>query len=151
MPAERRSEPVSNSENTKQSLIEFMQGAFFGDVRYQAFFDWRANSELDGDISRITQEIKRGVTDPGTESRLRIMEFRKALLEHEIGQKEMTMPGYNATYTTIWGAFDSLGGQLHSEAEEKYPNNEEAIHQYVDNESSVFIEDLADSLYKRFS
>jgi hypothetical protein len=79
-------------------------------------------------------------------SSLRINEYRIALIEHEIEQKNMKTPGYFQAYTTVLEFFSQLDYSLRKEAEAKYPDNEKEIDISTAREYSKIWEDVRNVL-----
>jgi len=130
MTVETNTESQARSEKIKMGLKEFLKDAAFGDAKYQAFFDCGLQDELEDDLSTRLGFIKDNPS-PIIGSALRILESRKALIDHEIEQKKIMLPGYEDAYWTVYGAVEKLYSALHDEGEDKYPNNPAAADLYV--------------------
>jgi hypothetical protein len=131
MTAETNTESQARSETIKMELTEFLKDASFGDPKHQAFCDWCLEDGLQVEINKQIERMT-GKAALREESELRILEYRTALLNHEIDQKKSRLPGYEHAYWTIYGSFEGLYSALHNEGRNKYPNDSAAADQYAD-------------------
>lgn len=151
MPVERKGEdPYRGSEKTKNELSIFLADAALGSVKYQGFMDSLNQSELN-DRREMLINMEKGfplpITDHG-ESDLRIVEKRISLIENEIQQKCMKLPGYFEAYHTVGFLFDQLGYDLYQEAKAKYKYKHE-VENYVKVEWDQTCENLREDLQRR--
>lgn len=140
-------EEISGSEEIKLGLIEYLKGVKVGDVKYQAFFDYFTESDLNSELVRMTDK-KSTELNLYELSRLRISENRIVLQEHVIEQKNISLPGYDDAYTEVWINFDNLGAILHSEAREKYPNDENKVKDYASKQWDEIKDQIINLLHK---
>src|SRR4030043_1197800 len=97
----------------------------FGGAKYQAFFDYYdqfcAGRKLDSLREEIKRELKtEDVLD--TSSKLRVAENTFSLIETQIEQKSMRIPGYYDALVEITGLTAELNGTLREEYKSKHPN-----------------------------
>jgi len=123
-------ESQAKSENIKMGLKEFLKDSSFGDPKYQAFHDWCLRDDLEGSLYKNIELIKADPS-PERESDLRIVEYRMALLNHEIDQKKGKLPGYEHAYWTFVGSFENLCSALSNEGRKLHPDDPSAVSQYV--------------------
>jgi hypothetical protein len=141
-------EGLSESEQFKLELREYLQDASVGDPKYQAFFDHFSLDELTERLDKVTTE-KRLILGQSKTSSLRIIEARIALQEHAIEQKKIQIPGYQDAEIMVWGKFDELAGIVRREAKAKYPKDKNAVDAYADRRWETIVGEIAKELYER--
>jgi hypothetical protein len=123
------------SKEIKKDLLDYLRGSVVNTAKYQAFLDYKSETELNSTLGGLIERINRRPFDLQwyeDDSQLRITENRIARLEDSIEQKKMTIPDYEEAYTTIWCNFDELEKVLCEEGKRKYPESDEEIDVYIE-------------------
>ena len=136
MPKEREGNEFGHtSKEIKNDLLDYLRGSAVNTAKYQAFLDYKSESELNTTLGELIERINTRSFDLQwyeDDSQLRITEHKIAYLEHAIDQKKMKEPGYEEAYLTIWGNFNELEQVLCEEGRRKYPDSDEEIDIYIE-------------------
>ena len=119
MSAEQTSEGEElGSEKIKQELLSYLGEERLGSVRHRAFFDYTNHDKLMGDWRDKVDSLPK-IKNPSRklveESRVRISEFKLALLETEIERNKTTLPGYDQATEHIESMLERLQSTMKDE------------------------------------
>ena len=144
---------LSDSERIQQNIKDYLKKSPLGSARFQAFFDFfgRKNSE------RILEETRNSLNNAvGQEyinkwaSNLRMIENRKCLIDMQIEQKYISMPGYYNAYNDFDRFFGELKFYWERELKKKYPVLE-GRNVVIQERETDFLSDLRADLLNRTS
>ena len=139
----------SGVEQVVSDLREYLKDAVFGDPKFLAFFHLIKKHQLSDENTKLFENSRRR-SNSHSESLLRENEHRQALLDHEIGERKITLPGYHRAYSTIEDMHKDFLMRIGQEAAEKFPENYSASTSYTEEKSSKFMQEIIDSIWERY-
>jgi len=139
----------SESQRYVQELKDYLKDKDVGTVKFQAFSDFYNLQSLGRSRDKATEQktentdVERAIRH---ESSLRITEFRIALLEHEMEQKKMSIPGYGTALYKIFDLHETIADGVFQTAADEYPGDEKSIENYGDGLLERSLRSVNDSL-----
>lgn len=146
MSIEKDKENISQIEELKQHFKDYLKDIKFGDVKFQALYDFITLDEIQDNISIIPNNML-DLPKEEIESHLRIDEIRLALLSNQIDQKKGQMAGYYVSNLMIEGMSGDVYTVISDETNRKHPNDKNLADIEIRDKWIDFKSELVDILF----
>ncbi len=144
-------QPIT-AEQWKDYIADFADKLEFGTPEFCAISDFHNLQRLYGEIGRDFHSdlaSTNGEVNLTPQNRTNLILQRIALLEHAIGQNQSRILGYATAYREMAASYQHMVTTAKSEAEKKFPNQEENQTAYVHKIYEHALDDVFDSIYEK--